>query len=145
MKKLITLIMALTLVLSCVFSSFAFAAQPENIEPYASSYFTSNTVKLSDEGNGKVKVTYTVASKDVMDELGIKKIVIQKKVGSDWDDVKTYSSANYSSFISQNVAEKRGSITYNGTEGKTYQAKVTFYAKDSSGSATKTITSSITV
>lgn len=138
MKKLVTLIM----VLSCIFSSYAFAAQPVEIETYASSYFDNYSISLSNEGDGDIKIKYFVAGKNIMDELGVKKIIIQEKTNSSWDDVKTYNSSSYSSFISKDIRSKDGSITYSGEKGNTYRAKVTFYAKDSSGSATKTSTSS---
>lgn len=142
MKKLIALTMTLTFILSCICSSYAFAAQPEETEPYASSYFSTYAVELSDAGSGKVKVEYNVKGKSSVEEVGVKKIIIQEKNGSTWDDVKTYTSSNYPSFIVTGTTLAKGSVTYKGDKGNTYRAKVTFYAKDASGSATKTSTSS---
>lgn len=142
MKKLIALTMTLTFVLSCIISSHVFAAQSEELAPYASSYFATYAVELSDAGSGRVKVEYNVKGKSTVEEIGVKKIIIQEKNGSTWNDVQTYTSSNYPSFIVTGTTLANGSVTYSGDEGSTYRAKVTFYAKDASGSATKTSTSS---
>ena len=57
MKKLIALTMTLTFLLSCICSSYAFAAQPEETEPYASSYFATYAVELSDAGSCRSAVS----------------------------------------------------------------------------------------
>lgn len=142
MKKLIALTMTLTFVLSCIFSSYAFAAQPENVEPYASNYFNIYSVKLTDKGDGKISIDYTVQSKSIMDKLGIKKIELEKESNSTWETIKTYTNSTYPSLIIQNTAKITGSLTYSGSTGSTYRAKATFYAKNSSGSDTKNFTSS---
>ena len=88
-------------------------------------------------GKGKVRIEFDMGTTQIMDELGVMHIVI-KEENSDgsFSSVKTYSRYNTSGFIDSNSTCHGGSVTYSGTQGKRYYAKVTFYARDENGSET---------
>ena len=83
----------------------------------------------------------SVTTKKNASELGFTKVIVQEKSGSSWTDVATYTSTKNSEFIIKNALAHSASVSYSGTEGKSYRAKVTVYAKDANGSDTKTFTS----
>ena len=141
MKKLITAAMIFIFAFTCLFSISAFAAE-EQFQPRASLYFDSYSATVIPEGGGEITIDMSVEAKKIVTELGFKKVVIQEKSGSSWTDVKTLTSTSYSSFIAKNDAVHAASVSYDGTTGKSYRAKVTVYAKDASGSDTKTVTTS---
>lgn len=142
MKRLFTLMMTLALALSCVFSVSAFAADPETADNRASLYFASYRAAINSQGDGNLVVNANAQTNKVVNELRIKKIVIQEKSGSTWKTVKTFTDTTNASFIAKNDAYIDVSVKYSGTKGKTYRAQATVYAGDASGSDTKTCTSS---
>ena len=143
MKRLITLMMTLAFTLSCFFSISAYAAQDNQDNtaiPYASTYFSNYSAEIIPKNNGKITIRYSVQAKTPMIELGASKVVVQEKSGSTWTDKKTFKKSTTSSMVGSNKAVFSKDLSYSGTEGKDYRAIVTFYAKDSNGSATKTYT-----
>ena len=140
MKKLITLMMTLAFTLSCFFSISAYAAQNNTTEPYASTYFANYSAEIIPGNDGEIIIRYSVQAKTTMTELGASKVVVQEKSGSTWTNKKTFNKSTTPSMVGSNRAVFSKDLSYSGTEGKEYRAVVTFYAKDSSGSDTKTYT-----
>ena len=138
MKKILTLMMTLAFTLSCFFSITAYAA--ENVEPYASTYFSSYSAEIIPNGSGEITIRYSVKAKKTMPELGASKVVVQEKSGSTWTDKKTFSKSTTPSMVASNKPIFTKDLKYSGTEGKEYRAVITFYAKDSNGSDTKVYT-----
>lgn len=143
MKKLITLMMTLAFTLSCFFSISAYAAQDNQdniIKPYASTYFSNYSAEIIPNRNGEITIRYSDQAKTPMTELGASKVVVQEKSGSAWTDKKTFKKSTTPSMVGSNRAVFSKDLSYSGTAGKEYRAIVTFYAKNSSGSDTKTYT-----
>lgn len=143
MKKFITLLMTLIFTMSCFFSISAFAAEPEEITPYASTYFSSYNAAITSLGGGDIKINVYANGKKTMTQIGATKIVLKESDGSDWTTVKTFNYSSYPDLMGYNQKSHVGSVSYDGTSGKKYQAIVTFIAKDASGSDTKTYTASM--
>lgn len=142
MKKFITLLMTLVFTMSYFFSVSAFAAEMEEITPYASDYFSSYDVAITSLGDGELRINITANGKKIMTEIGATKVVLKEYNGSSWTTVKTFTSSSYPDLMGYNKRTHAGSVSYyNATDGKKYQATATFYAKDASGSDTKTSTS----
>ena len=137
MKKLITAAMTFIFAFTCLFSISAFASE-EQIQPRASLYFDKYSAEVKSKGGGDITITMSVTTKKNASELGFTKVIVQEKSGSSWTDVATYTN---SEFIIKNALAHSASVSYSGTEGKSYRAKVTVYAKDANGSDTKTFTS----
>lgn len=90
-SKVISLITAMLLVMQlCAITSAA--AQM----PMASDYLSSYDGTVTSEGNGKIKVSFTVIGTGILDEIGASKIVIEKKSGTYWIPVKTYNPVQLS-------------------------------------------------
>lgn len=141
MKKLITAVMTFIFAFTCLFSISAFASD-EQIQPRASVYFDSYSATVIPEGGGNITVEITVEAKKSMTELGFTKVIIQEKNGSSWADVKTFTHSEFPFLITKNGIVHAATLSYEGISGKIYRAKITVYAKNASGSDTKTFTSS---
>lgn len=106
--------------------------------PRASDQLDSYAVGLSDLGNGKLRVSYSVfGTHDKMDCVGAKSIVIEEEIAPGvWDTYKSYSDLyNYSDI------SRLGSFEVSVRRGSTYRAVLTAYARDSAGNDTGEVTS----
>lgn len=121
-SKVISLITAMLLVMQlCAITSAA--AQM----PMASDYLSSYDGTVTSEGNGKIKVSFTVIGTGILDEIGASKIVIEKKTGTYWIPVKTYTLSNYPELATYNDYSYGSYVLYNGEEGKYYRAEITVF------------------
>lgn len=104
----------------------------------ASDYFSVTQAWATALGGGKVLIEFDMGTTHTMTELGAQHIVIYEQRASDggYKSVKTYSRYNTNGLMDGNSTSAYGSVTYSGTSGKKYYAKVTFYAKDDDGSET---------
>lgn len=143
MKKIITMLATLVFTMSCFFAVPAFAAETEEITPYASEYFSSYNATITSSANGKVNINVYVNGKKIMTQIGATKVVLKEYDGSSWTSVKTFNYSSYPDLMGYNQKSLVGSVSYSGTSGKKYKAIVTFIAKDSNGSDTVTYTASM--
>ena len=139
MKRTFAYFITLIIALASLLPATAFAANQEFV-PYASTYFSSYNAEVIPEGDGDISIEYTVQAKTKMLELGASKVVIQEKSGSTWDDVKTYSKSTTPSLIAENRTIFTKTLSYSGDSNKEYRAIITFYAKNSAGTSTRTYT-----
>lgn len=106
----------------------------EEVENRATSYFMSSTALLEKTSTTKFEAWFSVRAYEVMDELGASSIKIQRSLdGSSWTTVKTYSKASYPYLIGQDTGIHSAFVTYTGTTGYHYRAKITLYAKQGNG------------
>jgi len=106
----------------------------EDVESRASSFFMSSNVYLYKTSSIQFQAWFTVVAVDGMDELGASTIKIQRSSdGTSWTTMKTYTKANYPELICEDTSAHGACVTYAGTPGYYYRAKITLYAKDSSG------------
>lgn len=105
--------------------------------PRSSEQLDSYSIGLTNKGNGKLTMTYTVFGTHEMACIGAQKIVVEEELAPDeWGTYKTYSSLyNY------NDISRAGSIEVSVIAGTKYRAVLTAYGRDSSGSDTGTVTS----
>ena len=112
----------------------------ENIAPYASAYFSSHETYLYVIDGNRFGVWFSVVARDTMDKLGVQSIVMQKSSdGSTWRDIKTFTPENYSVMLANNKSYYANGVSYTGTYNYYYRAKVQYYAKKGTGSATYTV------
>lgn len=115
---------------------FALPVSAEEISPYASSFFGSHTAYLWKTSSTSFEVCFNVTAVGTMSQLGVNYIEIQRSTdGVNWEeDIKTYSSANYSNLIANNTVYHSGYVTYSNMQSSyQYRAYIEFYAKNSSG------------
>lgn len=145
MKKFAAFCVILSL---CISTTIAFAAAPELIEPteislkrasdYLSSY--SSWLGVGSSKSGTVYVYYDVDATRTMDKVGITHVAIQYQNGSSWITEKSIIGAVSNGMIRENYHGHYGTVTFNGTSGKTYRAVITFYAALGDGSDSRTLT-----
>ena len=111
------------------------AAAVENAESRASNFFASSDVFISMTTSTQFRVWFEVSALGVMEKVGASEIKVQKSSdGTNWTTMKTYSMDNYSNMICENTGSHTAYVTYTGQTGYYYRAKITLYAKNSSGS-----------
>lgn len=136
MKRFIQFI-CLTLVFAMVMSTNAFAAEMPN--PRASNYFTRSSVYFWHTSGNNYQIWFDVTAVGVMSKLGVSEIKVQRSTDEvNWTTVKTYDMADYSQMTRSNTATHADYVSYTATTGYSYIAKVTLYAKNSSGTAEMT-------
>ena len=127
-SRMVSLLLAVVMVLAVP------AAAMENENARASSFFMSSDVYLYKTSSTKFQAWFEVTALGGMDELGASEIKIQESAdGENWTTVKTCTSANYSNLIREDTSVHASYVSYTGTVGKYYRAKITLYAKNSTG------------
>ena len=110
------------------------AAAMENESSRASNFFGSSDVYLYQTTSTQFRVWFEVSALYGMDKLGASEIKIQESSdGENWTTVKTCTMANYSNLICENTGFHGSYVSYTGTVGKYYRAKITLYAENSTG------------
>ena len=129
MKKLVqclSLLVAMLMILSIP----VFAAG----SPKASSFFTKTSTYLEKTSGTSFDIWFDVIATGTMTELGVSTINVQRSSDrSSWTTTKTFSKSNYSQMTDDNTVAHDDYVSYTGTAGYYYRAKVTFYAKNGSG------------
>ena len=129
-SRMVCLLLAVVMVLAIP------VAAMENENARASSFFMSSDVYLYQTSSTKFQAWFEVTALDGMDKLGASEIKIQESSdGENWTTVKTCTMANYSNLICENTGLHGSYVSYTGTAGKYYRAKITLYAKTGTGSA----------
>lgn len=140
MKKLF--IFSITMILSMAF----FGVTANAAEPSYQNEDNSFVIKASPcidyynativaDDNGIIALDCIVRGTGIMDTIGMKSIQIEKYVSGSWTNVKTWSDLYQYNSIQANTYS-----TYQGAIGSQYRAVVIFYAKNQSGSDTRTVT-----
>lgn len=127
-SRMVSLLLAVVMVLAVP------AAAMENENARASSFFMSSDVYLYKTSSTKFQAWFEVTALTGMDKLGASEIKIQESSdGENWTTVKTCTMENYSNLICENTGFHGSYVSYTGTIGKYYRAKITLYAKNSTG------------
>ena len=131
MKKKMSLIMAVAIMISMMMTVMASAAIKLPHLPYASEYITAYNAYVESPSTGKVTVNFSITANDVMTKLGAKTIVLQERASASkpWTEYATYSYEDYSNMMRNNAKGHNSSITENVTSTYQYRAKVYFYAE----------------
>lgn len=132
-KRCFCIFMAMTVLLATpVFAQ-------EEASARASSYFLRSSVYLSELTTYTFRAYFEVTALRPMDELGASEIRIQRSLdGQNWTTVKTFSMEDYPDLVDEDQVTHVAYVTYTGTKGYYYRARVVLYAKDSSGMAEMT-------
>ena len=107
----------------------------ENTDSRASNFFGSSDVYLYRISSTTFQAWFEVCAFYTMDKLGASEIKIQKSSDNEnWTTVKTCTMANYSNLICENTGAHASYVSYTGTSGYYYRARITLYAKDGTAS-----------
>lgn len=108
----------------------------ENVQPWGSNYFGSTLAYLHKTTGNQFQIWIEVVAVGTMEKLGASEIVLQRSSdNSNWSDVKTFTKEVYTNLVSSNDFAHEAYVTYTGTSGYYYRAKVEFYAKKGTGYA----------
>ena len=131
MKNVLSLVLILTILCSCVFS-YALA------ETRASNYFTSYGTTMSAPGSGRIAITFRAVGTDICNQIGVASYQVFKlNDDGNWE----YCSGLLSGQTGTNVASYTFGRYFQGVAGETYRIQVTFYCAIGNGSEHKSYTS----
>ena len=123
-KRLLSRVIAIILVIACVFPISAMA-----VEPRASDYLTAYSAYVYPAGWGKVQVWFDVQGTNVMDEIGSLQIQLYESTdNANWTWVKTFGYSNNSGMLGYDDYIHSGHVEYSGTIGRYYKAYVCVWA-----------------
>ena len=133
MKKT-TRFICILLVFSLFLAIPAQAATDANTR--ASSFFSTYLTDLEKIGTNSFRIWFDVtANAAIMDELGVSEIALYRSADSQtWTHVRTYRKGTYPQMLGYNTGSHTGYVAYtSATPGYYYTARITFYAKNSTG------------
>lgn len=130
MKKVLSIVLMLTLLCSCMFS-YALA------ETRASNYFTSYGTTMSARGSGIIAITFKAVGTDICNQIGVANYQVFKQTDEGWVAVSSVLSGQTGS----NVASYTFGRYFQGVAGETYRIQVTFLCCIGTGVETKSYTS----
>ncbi len=129
-KRLLALFLALLL---------TWAPLTASAQSRSSNYFGIYNASLSQDGSvGRILLDFTISSKvGTITTLGISKIQVYNFDGSLY---KTINGSTVNGLLRNNVARFSDDYAITCVPGRSYYCVVTFYARDSSGTETKVLT-----
>ena len=131
MKNVLSLVLILTILCSCVFS-YALA------ETRASNYFTSYGTTMSAPGNGRIGITFRAVGTGICNQIGVASYHVERlDDDGNWENV----SGALSGQTGTNVASYTFGRYFQGVAGETYRIQVTFLCTINNGTETKSYTS----
>ena len=131
--KRFTQIVCLMLVLSVVLVNPVFAQESSTWQSY---YFGSTLAYLYPTSGTQFEVWIEVEAVRTMDKLGASEITVQRSSNnSTWTDMTTYYKADYPNMVKDDAYHYETYVTYTGSSGYYYRAKVWFYAERGNGTA----------
>ena len=131
MKNVVSILLILTLLCSCIFSA-ALA------ETRASNYFSSYGTTMSAPGNGLIGITFRAVGTDICNQIGVANYTVEKlNDDGEWVNV----SGALSGQTGTNVASYTFGRYFQGVAGETYRIQVTFLCIIGTGYETKSYTS----
>ena len=134
MKNLVRFV-SIILTFSLLLVVPAYAA--ETAEPRASAFFAAHGTDLYKTSSSSFQIWFDVDANAwvSMQELGVSEIVVYRSADQQsWTKMRTYTMENHSQMVAYNTGSHIDYVTYNNaTPGYYYTARITFYAKTSSG------------
>lgn len=126
----------LVLILICLFALNTTVLASETISPQSSLYIIGSDAEIIPLGNGKISITFWITGTNEMSKIGATSIDLYEDNGQSTTLVKTYRATNleYSHLMGSNKLSHSSEVTFSGTAGYKYYAKVHLTAKNSSGS-----------
>lgn len=124
-----------------VFLLFVFSCSlciPASASIYASEYLNRYSGSITAQGDGEIKISFSVVAMKKLDELGASEIVVEKKSGNSWTELETYTSSDYPELSTTNALYYSNYVFYQGVPGTEYRAKITVFGNTDSRTFTTT-------
>lgn len=103
-------------------------------EPRASNYIMRTTVYLKLVTGTQFRVWHEIIALGIMDELGASEIKVQESSdGENWSTVKTFTPTDDPSMVAKDTLGYADYVTYTGTKGLYYRARIVLFAENSTG------------
>ena len=135
MKRFVRII-SIILVAVLLLSVPAMAAE----DTRSSRYIMSTCVYLHQTTSNQFRIWHEVIALGIMDKLGASTIYVQESTdGNSWSTVWTYTSRGYPHMVAENDYFYTNYVTYLGTAGLYYRARITLFAEDSTGRGEVTV------
>lgn len=129
--KLFKRSICLLLVLMMVLPVAAFAQEQESQSGTYSLYFMGYDAYLYKTGTTTFQAWFDVDARYGMQELGASEIKIQRSSdGVNFTTMATFTMEDYPNLIDEDTGSHGSYVTYTGTKGYCYRARVTYYAKN---------------
>lgn len=109
-------------------------------EARASAYLSGYGASIVTSSNGKINIEFRVVGTGTMTQIGASTVYIYKN--GTRIATRSYTAEGNEYMMGHNTYIHSGSVPYYGVAGQKYYAVVTFYAKNSKGSDTRTYTTS---
>ena len=140
MKKIVRVICT---VLACVLFLAVPAQAASGVEPRASAFFAYYGTDLYQLSSTSFEIWFDVLGNagSALQELGVSEIAVYRSADQQsWTKVRTYTMNDYPEMVEENTMCHGGYVTYDtAITGYYYTARITFYAKNSSGIGEKDI------
>lgn len=131
MKQMLSILLILTILSSCIFSC-ALA------ETRASNYFASYGTSMGTPGGGGINITFKAVGTGICNQIGVANYHVEKlNDDGEWVNV----SGSLSGQTGSNVASYTFGRYFQGVAGETYRIQVTFYCSIGTGCEHKSYTS----
>lgn len=128
MKKSIC-VLTILVVFSILLAATAFAV-PARASAYLSAYYAT----ITKTSTGDLSIYFQVIAPALMDQLGVRKIAVQRYTGSYWRTEYNFTYPETPELQGTNVGIYSGTVVYTPQySDASYRAVVTFYASNSSG------------
>ena len=135
MKKMLSTVLAISILMSCMFVHVV----AEEIQPRNSNYFISYGTAVSHQGGGTLLITFDATALNIADQLGVATYSVDKLTDEGWVNV----SGSLSGQTGSGVVSYTYSRYFFGVPGETYRVNVTFVCSMNGGLETKSVTSGI--
>jgi hypothetical protein len=106
----------------------------------ASQYISNCSTWATAEGGGSVSFGFDVTATTSSNVVGATSIAVQRKNGSSWTTVYTFTGSNSTGLTGSNCTSYSSFVYYAGTAGNQYRANVTIYVQRGGGSDSRTVT-----
>ena len=117
-NRIVALILALAMTFSI--TSIAFARASDQLDHYS--------ITLSPRDGGKIYITCYVYGTDIMNEVGVEKIVIYEKYNDVWTPIDSIDGTSMKNRMAYNDR-----FEYDGVPGTEYWIRVTVFAENDDG------------
>ena len=121
----------------CVILMASLFCGPVKATTYSSDYLRTYDASLSTGSSSGLSLTFSARARYSMSSIGISRILVYSDDGS---YVKTITGSTSNGLLASNMSSHEGTYAISATSGQKYYLEVTFTAKDSSGSDSKTLT-----
>ena len=132
------------ILLICVMMVSMTAYAAENSQIRASNFFGASSVYFWHTSGSSYQIWFDVTAVDQMYELGASKIVVERSTDEvNWETVRTYNKDSYSQMTRAYTTSYANCVSFTATNGYSYRAIVTLYARNSSGTGTMRETTTV--